>query len=327
MPHVKSILVPIETREKNADPIVTWAALWARTLGSRLILLHVNEGEAPWRTDPSFGSSETKAPAPADQGAHADEQAARTELARLVQHYCGGVTADSLVLAGRTPAVILGAIESTACDLVVVGTHARPWHQRLLLGSTAEAVLRTSTVPVLIVRNTAPVSSPVRLTRLLFPTDFSTASAAGEEWARMLASHGVKDIVLVHVVENPLLDVYEPDTAAFDLQRLMEESRQHPPRSAKPYWEHAYGVAQGKLSALRQQLFGAPAHASRVDIQVSEGPTAESILAIAREQAADVIVMATHGRTGVRRLMLGSVTEKVIRTAMCPLLAVPSTDL
>lgn len=326
MPHVKSILVPIDPREKNAEPVVTWAALLARTFGSRLILLHVNESEASLRAYPSFGSSETYTPAVADHGVHEEEQAARTELARLAHQYCAGVTADPMVLRGRTPAVILGAIESTACDLVVMGTHARPWHQRLLLGSTAEAVLRTSPVPVLIVRNTAPVPSPVRLTRLLFPTDFSTASAAGEAWAQTLASHGVKDIVLAHVIENPLLDVYAPDTAVFDLQRLMEESRQHPPRSAKPYWEHAYGVAQEKLRSLRQQLLGAPAYASQVDIQVSEGPAAESILAIAQEKAPDVIVMATHGRTGVRRLMLGSVTEKVLRTAMCPLLAVPSRD-
>jgi nucleotide-binding universal stress UspA family protein len=243
-----------------------------------------------------------------------------------MNQYCAGVTADPLVLVGRAPAVILGAIESTTCDLVVMGTHARPWHQRLLLGSTAEAVLRTSTVPVLIVHNTAPVPPPVRLTRLLFPTDFSAASTIGEEWTGTLASHGVEEIVLVHVVENPLLDVYEPEKAAFDLQRLMEESRQHPPRSAKPYWEHAYRVAQEKLSYLRQQLLGAPAHASRVEIQVSEGPAAESILTLAGAKAPDVIVMATHGRTGVRRLMLGSVTEKVIRTTVCPLLAVPSKD-
>ena len=140
MPHVKSILVPIDPREKNAEPIVTWAALWARTFGSRLILLHVNELEASLRAYPSFGSSEPGAPATADQWGHEDEQAARTELARLVNHYCAGVTADPLVLMGRVPAVILETIESTACDLVVMGTHARPWHQRLLLGSTAEAV-------------------------------------------------------------------------------------------------------------------------------------------------------------------------------------------
>jgi nucleotide-binding universal stress UspA family protein len=136
----------------------------------------------------------------------------------------------------------------------------------------------------------------------------------------------VKEITLIHVIENPLLDVYEPDQATFDLQRLMEESRQHPPRSAKPYWDHAHRIAQEKLHALRQQFLGAPAYASRVDIQVSEGPAAEGILAIAGEKAVDMIVMATHGRTGVRRLMLGSVTEKVLRTTGCPLLVVPSKD-
>jgi nucleotide-binding universal stress UspA family protein len=326
MPHVKSILVPVDTRESNAEPVVSRAALMARTLNSRLTLLQVNEREGALRSSHSSGSSETGAAATADQEAHKDEREARAGLARLAGQYCAGVTADPLVLAGRAPAVILGAIESTACDLVVMGTHARPWHHRLLLGSTAEAVLRTSTVPVLIVRNTAPVPSPARLTRLLFPTDFSAASAAGEEWVSTLASHGVKEIVLAHVVENPLLDVYEPDKATFDLQRLMEESRQHPPRSAQPYWEHAYRVAQEKLSHLRQRLLGAPAYASQVEIQVSEGPAAESILTIAGEKAPDVIVMATHGRTGVRRFMLGSVTERVIRTAVCPLLAVPSQD-
>ena len=310
MLNVKSILVPIDTRERNAEPVVNWAALLARTLGSRLILLQVTEGE---------------------ESRHEYEQVARTELARLVNQYCMGVTADPLVLVGRTPAVILGTIESTACDLVVMGTHARPWHQRLLLGSTAEAVLRTSTVPastvpVLIVRNTAPVQSPPQLTQLLFPTDFSAASAAGEEWTWTLASHDVKEIVLVHVIENPLLEVYEPDKAEFDLQRLMEESRQHPPRSAKPYWDHAYRVAQDKLNHLRQQLLSAPAHGSQVEIQVSEGPAAESILKLAGEKAPDMLVMATHGRTGVRRLMLGSVTEKILRTAVWPLLTVPSRD-
>jgi nucleotide-binding universal stress UspA family protein len=142
----------------------------------------------------------------------------------------------------------------------------------------------------------------------------------------MLANHSVKEIVLAHVIENPLLDVYEPEKATFDLQHLMEESHQHPPRSAKPYWEQAYRAAQEKLNHLRQQLLGAPAHASRVEVEVSEGPAAEGILATAREKTPDVIVMATHGRTGVRRLMLGSVTEKVSRTAVCPLLAVPSKE-
>src|SRR5262245_7553950 len=98
-PHVKNILVPIDTRESNSEPIVSWAALMARTLDSRLLLLQVHERDASLTS------------AAVDQGAREDEQAARTQLARLVHQYCGGVTTDLLVLVGRAPAVILGAIE------------------------------------------------------------------------------------------------------------------------------------------------------------------------------------------------------------------------
>src|SRR5262245_6463615 len=105
MPHVKSILVPIDTRESNAEPVASWAALMAQTLGSRLILLQVNEREAPLRASPSLRSAETGGPATEDQWVHKDEQAARMELARLANQYCAGVTADPLLLAGRAPSV------------------------------------------------------------------------------------------------------------------------------------------------------------------------------------------------------------------------------
>jgi nucleotide-binding universal stress UspA family protein len=91
-----------------------------------------------------------------------------------------------------------------------MGTHGRPWYQRLVLGSTAETVVRASALPVLIVHNAVPAPSPPRLTRLLFPTDFSVASTVGAEWTRYLTAHGANEVILVHAVENPLLDVYDP---------------------------------------------------------------------------------------------------------------------
>jgi nucleotide-binding universal stress UspA family protein len=57
---------------------------------------------------------------------------------------------------------------------------------------------------------------------------------------------------------------------------------------------------------------------------VREGPAAQDILRVAEEKNVDLIVMATHGRSGVQRLVLGSVTEKVIRATSCPVLAVRS---
>lgn len=327
MPQVKTILVPIETQEKNAAPVIAWASLMARRTASRLILLHVNEAVEPLKTRLAFQSPGGAEPATVDQWQTQYAQTARTELADLASQFCTGISVDTLLLEGRAPAVILGAIESTGCDLVVMGTHGKSWYQRLLLGSTAEAVLRTSTAPVLIVHNTAATQAPPQLTKLLFPTDFSAASTAGEEWARDLAAHGIEEILLVHVIENPLLDVYDPDKAEIDLRRIMEESRQHPPRSAKPFWDHAHRLAHAKLSLLRQQLLGTPFHVSQVEVLVGEGPAAEDILRVTEKKTPDLIVMATHGRTGVRRLLLGSVTEKIIRAAPCPVLAVPSKEL
>jgi nucleotide-binding universal stress UspA family protein len=149
------------------------------------------------------------------------------------------------------------------------------------------------------------------------------ASTAGEAWALALAAYGVEEVILVHAVENPLLDIYDPDTAVIDLRRIMEESRHHPPRSAQPYWEHAHRVAHAKLSLLRQQFLGT---GIPVELVIEEKPAAETILTAAEQKNADLIVMATHGCTGVQRWLLGSVAEKVVRVASRPVLAVRSRE-
>jgi nucleotide-binding universal stress UspA family protein len=127
----------------------------------------------------------------------------------------------------------------------------------------------------------------------------------------------------MHTVENPLLDLYHPDTVDIDMHRLMEESRHHPPRSAQPFWDHAHRLAQAKLSQLRHQLLSTTQGTAQVEIIVGEGPVAEHILRVAEQKTPDLIVMATHGRTGVQRLLLGSVTSKVVRAVSCPVLVVP----
>jgi nucleotide-binding universal stress UspA family protein len=224
---------------------------------------------------------------------------------------------------GRAHAAILEYGKHHPYDLIVMGSHGRPWYQRLLLGSTAEAVLRTASVPVLIVRNTTLLQHPLQLKKLLLPTDLSVGSTVGIEWGVFFAQHRVEEVVLVHVVENPLIEVYTPDTIDFNLQQIMEESRQHTPRSAQPFWEHAQQVATEELTHLGQQFSGLPV---RVEHFTLEGLAADEILTFAEEKGVDLIIMATHGRTGVRHLLLGSMTEKVVRTAPCPVLAVRSKE-
>ena len=323
MPEAKNILVAVELHEHHAVPVLQWATLLARRTGGRLTLLHVNETTAALQTRGAFSSPSRIAPDTVEQWRHQYEATTRTELQRLIAQHCGGVSANILLLEGRAPAVILGAIESTQCDLVVMGTHGRPWYERALIGSTAEAVLRASPTPVLIVHNATAPPTPPQLSRLLFPTDFTPASGPGEEWTRFWMAQGVTEVLLAHTIENPLLDLYHPDTVDIDVRRLMEESRQHPPRSAQPFWDHAHQFTQAKLSQWRHQLLATAQGTVHVEIIVGEGPAAEHIVRVVGQKNPDLIVMATHGRTGVQRFLLGSVTSKIVRAVSCPVLVVP----
>ena len=217
MPEAKHILIAVERHEQHAVPVLQWATLVARRTGGQLTLLHVNETTVALQARGAFSSSRDMAPDTVERWRHQYETTTRAALHGLIAQHCGGVPAAILSLEGRAPAVILGAIESTHCDLVVMGTHGRPWYERALMGSTTEAVLRTSPTPVLVVHNTDALPTPPQLSRLLFPTDFSPASGPGEEWTRFWVTHGVHDVLLAHTVENPLLALYHPDTVNVDV--------------------------------------------------------------------------------------------------------------
>ncbi|MGE4092752.1 MAG: universal stress protein [Candidatus Binatia bacterium] len=323
MTHVKDILVPVDVHE-NAAPVVQWAACLATMTKSRLTLLHVNESLELVKARPGLhGAGIPGLDVTVEKWRREYRQSARQVLDQLAQH-CGELSVSLLQLEGRAPATILGAIDATPSQLVVMGTHGRPWYQRAFLGSTAEAVLRASPVPLLIVHNQDTRLPEPRFECVLWASDFSAAAESGQAWLQYLMEHGPKKGVLVHAIENPLLDEYEPDQAKVDIQQIMAEARDHPPRSAQPYWQHAREVAERKLREIRQQLLGPPVSAMQVHVVVEEGGAAQTVVEVAERQQVDVIIMATHGRTGVRRFVVGSVTEKVLRTSPCPILAVPS---
>jgi nucleotide-binding universal stress UspA family protein len=324
MPHVTNIFVPLDIHE-NAGPVVQWASLLAHATQSSLTFVHVNESLEFLKARPGLhGGGFPGLDMTLEKWRKQYDQETRTTMRQLAQHYCPSVPVLVMPLEGRAAPMILEAMNTTTSDLVVMGTHGRPWYQRAFLGSTAEAVLRSTHVPVLIVHNSVSSPPPPRMERVLFATDFSPASAAGEEWLRYLTQHGAKATVLVHAIENPLLDVYAPDSAQLDLKHVSEESRQHAPRSAQPYWEHAHQQARAKLSAIRESLLQDCPPGFQADILAIEGSPAFALLNTVVQHNIDLIVMATHGHTGIRRFVLGSVTEKVLRTVTCPVLVVPS---
>jgi nucleotide-binding universal stress UspA family protein len=146
----------------------------------------------------------------------------------------------------------------------------------------------------------------VTVRRILAPTDFSDSSALAVRYAAELAEKFAAELVLLHVVQD--LALVLPDAVmptpmpATDLTQLINAART--------------GLAN-QVAALNLGRLN-----PRSEVRVGS-PYAE-IDAAAKDLKADLICVSTHGRTGLAHLLLGSVAEKVVRHAPCPVLIVPS---
>jgi nucleotide-binding universal stress UspA family protein len=141
----------------------------------------------------------------------------------------------------------------------------------------------------------------LKLESILFPTDFSKPSMYAFEAAAALArDHGAR-LVILHV--TPPMVVYG---------EMIPPPPPSPEETVSKIWEafHNLEAADPKVRDLR------------VETRVEEGDPAYGILAVAKEIGAGMIVMGTHGRTGIRRLLMGSVAEEVLRKAPCPVMTV-----
>ena len=141
---------------------------------------------------------------------------------------------------------------------------------------------------------------------ILHPTDFSDEANQAEREAVRLARRIDAELLLLHVsVETPLYGEHAFGMA--DVKRIYE---------AQGRW------ADGHLAARAEALTG---EGVPTRWQRRTGVVDELIIDTAREQNADYIVMGTHGRSGIARLMLGSIADRVVRTAPCPVLTVRPT--
>jgi nucleotide-binding universal stress UspA family protein len=140
--------------------------------------------------------------------------------------------------------------------------------------------------------------------RILYPSDFSPASRPASKRAVELARALRSQLLIVHVM-GPLPTIGEGYITPETVERLLQSQRL---------------LAQRQLRALVTRAKAAGVRAS--GLLVETGMPHEQIVRVARRKRADMIVMGTHGRSGLTRLLLGSVAARVIATAKCPVLTV-----
>ncbi len=202
----------------------------------------------------------------------------------------GTVVSDRIVEAARERDI----------DLIVMGTHGRTGLNRMLMGSVAEEVVRTAPCPVLTTNGGDGDSRSTRVSRILVPIDFSEGARLALAHARELAlTYGAR-IDLFHVVE----EVVYPSTYGIEPAEL-------------PTGEVIENV-ENALADLAREKIGI----EHVVVEARTGYAPSAIRAYADETGTDLIVIATHGRSGLDRLLMGSVTETIVRRALQPVFVV-----
>ncbi len=286
----------------HAVPAGEVALALARKLGDSLVLAHAFEpfrGQYPEGLTPEIVSAMRKR-AQAELGAGAAELRAQ------------GVAVDERLADGPAPDTLVTLGREVDARLLVVGTHGRSAASRLLFGSVAERSVLLSDRPVLVVRARAENdedgwTSGRRNLRLVVGVDVSSASRAAIAWVRGLRATLPCDVTFLHAY-NPA-----DELARLGLVGTGGLVGTHPTVTE---------AIERELAPLIDDLPGEGRTTLRVD--PSWGSTGERLASDARRLGADLLVIGTHQRHALRRLMLGSTVHQTIRAAELPVLCVPS---
>lgn len=232
------------------------------------------------------------------------ERRAADALADRVRTITGreGDAAMLFIEVGTDYAGIVEAAEKWNADLVVVGSHGRTGMKRALIGSVSEKVARTSHAPVLVTRPGESHRGPV-----IAATDLSDASFAAVEIGVAEAAARKTELVVLHVVDTLPLVAGHIVSGPLGLAGIGLDA----------------AAAQTLVSTGRAALDSAlAARGVQAKVEAVEGGPAQTVVERAEALDAQLLVVSTHGRTGLKRALLGSVAESILRHAPCSTLVV-----
>ena len=294
----RTVLVPLDGSEQ-AEQALPYAVRLARAAGGQLVLVRAALGPPPsgqnWEQQQASAITE-----------------ATTYLAGVQERLATRLGVATVVKYGHAPAQILQAATEFSVDAIVMSTRGRTGPAHLLFGSVAERIVADAPIPVLLVHTRTgeapmpPFDPPAA--RILVPLDGSpTAEAALPVAREVLGIAG--ELVLLTLVSPP--DHVERDERG-NVVAYLDQQEEAKKRLALDYLADVVARMKADDPAL---------HVTR-EARVAESAPAGIALAEI-ERGVDLVVMATHGRTGFRRALVGSVAGEVVRNGHAPTLLVP----
>ena len=302
----KKLLVPLD-HSKTAESVLPYARFLAKKLDADVELLEVIDSN-------EIASNVSAEQARLVSGVRDYATGSSAEYLAQVCDRLPGIRTRCRVADGMPAAVIIDAAAADQETLIVMASHGRSGIHRWLLGSVAEKVLRGTSNPLLLIRASeeAPAVDDIAMNSIVVPLDGSELAESALGPAIDLARSLKLEIVLVRVYELPSTAYYRADDFASSAEPFIPSYRElveAMSREAREYIDSKVNELRGRGL---EQLRG----------QVVEGKPAEEIIKLARGIKGSMIAMCTHGRSGLKRWVLGSVTEKVVHDAGSPVLVV-----
>jgi nucleotide-binding universal stress UspA family protein len=308
----RKLLVPLDGFEQ-AGGILPYAVRLASSLDIPIVLLTVIDPEAsvvPERFRNPDGQNREVGEA-FDPFRLADIEAAARNMLETVANQLSnhGVPSEYRVVRGVPAIEIVQTASELNCDLIAMSTHGRNIFSRAILGSVTDKVVHTSTVPVLTttmaMKGDISVEQ-VKLGEVVVPLDGSALAETALPYAESLARCMSLEIKLVTVI----------DTGG-PYQGLMDDAR---------FAELGPEIRANALAYLRRLAGELRAKGLSVRADVTDGNPGVVLTQMLHEPRQRIVVMATHGLSGLSRWWLGSTTETLIRTSADPVLVIPRSS-
>lgn len=219
-----------------------------------------------------------------------------------------GVHVEYQTQCGSPATAILELAQHAQVDLIAMATHGRTGLAREVFGSMADKVLRGATQPMLLVRARAEPTALALLNRILVPVDGSELAERALVPAMFLAKAFGAEILLFRAGGNwtHMVEGYPPGPSTF----LVEDQ-----------------IRQAAEEYLEQKKWEIEQQGVRVHSETHSGPAAECILEAVQKHRADLIIMSSHGRSGVQRWVMGSIADRVLHASTIPILLIRSRAL
>lgn len=288
----------------TSDRAVDWAVALARAHGAELRILHGLER-------PGSTLSETFSIADQKSG----PQRASAKLADLEEKLPSDVRARVEAREFRQRDMVSELDDDELADVIVIGASGHGPIRRLFLGSTATSVVQKAPRPVVTV-HADDTREPRGIRSVLLPTDLTQESTRAARVAADVLPEDLAEarLVLLHVHRMPA-----PVAAAAGGAVAVAPA---PP--ILPADDDARDRARAELDHIADDLRARGYRVEACWMQDDPGGIASIILHVAREAGVDLVALSTHNRAGLERLLAGSVAEKVLTSAPCPVLTIPT---